>query len=88
MSRYSEDESCVGCGRMLALEEQEDICRACARRQRARRNNGRLGQAPAIELLLEWEHDGICEATDGCPVSRDGRCEHGKVSWLRMAGAV
>jgi hypothetical protein len=38
---------------------------------------------PSVELLKEWEWHGGCEATDGCWVERDGRCQHEHVSWLR-----
>jgi hypothetical protein len=39
-------------------------------------------EAPEIELLIAWEADGGCEATDGCWVEPDGTCPHGHPSWL------
>jgi hypothetical protein len=36
---------------------------------------------PALEQLLEWQEEGGCEATDG-------RCEHGKPSWLLALGLI
>lgn len=37
---------------------------------------------PSTEILAGWILDGDCEATDGCSVEPDGRCEHGHSSWL------
>jgi hypothetical protein len=38
--------------------------------------------------LMEWDNDGICEATDGCIVEPDGTCEHGCPSWLVRLGFI
>ncbi|WP_419603160.1 hypothetical protein [Thiolapillus sp.] len=38
--------------------------------------------------LMEWDNDGICEATDGCLVEPDGTCEHGCPSWLVRLGFI
>ena len=43
---------------------------------------------PSMEELEEWVFDGICEATDGCQVEPDGRCQHGHVSWLMWYGLI
>jgi hypothetical protein len=42
--------------------------------------------APSLEQLREWQEGGGCEATDGCWVEPDGRCEHGEPSWLLARG--
>lgn len=47
-----------------------------------------IGPVPDIETLEEWESDGGCEATDGCWVEPDGRCEHGHQSWLLRMGFI
>jgi len=39
-------------------------------------------EEPTVEQLMEWEEDGGCEATDGCWVEPDGKCEHGCNSWM------
>jgi hypothetical protein len=43
---------------------------------------------PSMEQLTEWMMDGVCEATDGCMVEPDGKCEHGKSSWLLILGMI
>jgi hypothetical protein len=43
---------------------------------------------PDIEQLTRWTFDGIGEATDGCQVEPDGRCEHGHASWLLRLGMI
>jgi hypothetical protein len=43
--------------------------------------------APSLEQLLEWQEEaGGCEASDGCWVEPDGRCEHGEPSWPLARG--
>lgn len=44
--------------------------------------------APSVEQLMEWNDDGVAEATDGCEVEPDGRCEHGHSSWLLAMGLI
>jgi hypothetical protein len=44
--------------------------------------------APDLETLIEWEADGMCEATDGCVVEPDGTCPHGCPSWLLVLGLI
>jgi len=39
-------------------------------------------EPPSLEQLMQWEREGICEATDGCVVEPDGVCPHGCQSWL------
>ncbi len=44
---------------------------------------------PSIEDLIRWEReDSGCEATDGCWVEPDGRCQHGHDSWLIVLGLI
>jgi len=45
-------------------------------------------QPPSIEDLMQWETEGGCEATDGCWVESDGRCEHGCPSWMIVLGLI
>lgn len=45
-------------------------------------------EEPSIEELMDWMEDGIAEATDGCDVEPDGRCEHGCESWLLVLGLI
>ena len=46
------------------------------------------GTAPTLEQVKEWMNEGGAEATDGCWVEPDGRCEHGKPSWLIVLGMI
>lgn len=43
---------------------------------------------PSNEQMMDWEMDGVWEATDGCRVEPDGKCPHGHVSWGRYLGLV
>jgi len=43
---------------------------------------------PDIDLLIDMANDGISEATDGCEVETDSKCEHGHSSWLLVLGWV
>jgi hypothetical protein len=43
---------------------------------------------PSIDQLLEWETEGIAQATDGCYVEPDGICEHGCKSWFIVLGLI
>ena len=45
-------------------------------------------EEPEIEQLEEWMNDSGCEATDGCWVEADGKCEHGHVSWMLYMGLI
>ena len=41
-----------------------------------------IGEEPTLAQLEEWDRNGGCEATDGCWVEVDGKCEHGHSSWM------
>ena len=45
---------------------------------------------PDIGTLMQWEAEGGCEAAcpHGCWVEPDGRCPHGKPSWLIVMGLI
>ena len=45
-------------------------------------------KAPSVATMQRWMNDGIAKATDGCEVEPDGRCQHGKPSWLIVAGVI
>ena len=47
-----------------------------------------LDVEPDLEQLHLWVLDGVCEATDGCPIEPDGICEHGHPAWLLWLGLV
>ena len=44
--------------------------------------------APELATLMQWLDEGVCEATDGCLVQPDGRCEYGDPSWLLELGLI
>jgi hypothetical protein len=43
---------------------------------------------PSVEQMEEMSFDGGCDATDGCWVEPDGRCEHGYPSWMLCLGYI
>lgn len=43
---------------------------------------------PTDDQIIEWVMDSVVDATDGCRVEPDGRCEHGHVSWLLWLGMI
>ena len=45
-------------------------------------------EAPDLETLMQWESEGYMEATDGCRVEPDGKCDHDKESWLLVMGLI
>jgi hypothetical protein len=48
-------------------------------------------EPPDLDTLMRWMHDdGGCEAACpyGCWVEADGRCPHGKPSWLIVMGLI
>lgn len=45
-------------------------------------------EEPDTELLMEWEAEGGCQATDGCWVETDGVCPHGFPSWMIHLGMI
>jgi len=75
---------------MLPWTECEEVMTREQRyREQAQQAAPKL-QAPSIEQLMQWEQEGGCEAACeyGCWVEPDGRCEHGKWSWLRALGMI
>lgn len=48
----------------------------------------KLDPTPSMEQLEGWVYDSVCDATDGCQVEPDGRCEHGHKSWLLALGLI
>ncbi len=44
--------------------------------------------SPTLEELEQWQEDGVAEATDGCRVEIDGKCEHDCESWLLYLGFI
>ena len=43
---------------------------------------------PDVDTLVEWAADGVSKAPDDCVTTPDGICEHGLVSWHRVAAAL
>ena len=43
---------------------------------------------PSHDELISWTMDGVCLATDGCPVEPDGHCPHNRHSWLLHLGMI
>lgn len=43
-----------------------------------------VAAVPSFEQVQAWVFDSMAEATDGCTVEGDGRCKHGKPSWLKV----
>lgn len=44
---------------------------------------------PSLATLERWASEGLCPAVDGCPdVELDGRCEHGRPSWVLALGFI
>jgi len=52
------------------------------------RNKLKHRKQPSQATLERWMNNGGCEATDGCWVEPDGRCEHGCESWLLVLGLI
>lgn len=67
-------------------------CPLCVAREEGKSTEGLKHQAttpvPTVETLEEWASDSGCEATDGCWVEQDGRCEHGHSSWMLRMGLI
>ena len=63
-----------------------DQCESCDQMRGARHKA--TSPAPDLDTLEGWMSDGVAEATDGCPVEPDGRCEHGHSSWLLRLGLI
>jgi len=68
------DLPCESCGGSYDYEQQRIV--------------HKMDPAPDDEQLREWVFDSVCEATDGCEVEPDGRCEHGHESWLLALGMI
>lgn len=51
--------------------------------------SGRL-ELPPLDVLEEWAFDSVCEAACDCgaTIEHDGRCEHGRPSWLAALGVI
>jgi len=94
---------CQRCGEPLPLGASPyyvdegravDLCDTCANpgddagSAKPRKYPAPTVDRPSIDQLTEWEAEGGCEATDGCWVESDGRCEHGHPSWLRYLGMI
>jgi hypothetical protein len=45
-------------------------------------------KAPSLATMERWMSAGVAKATDGCRVEPDGRCPHGKKSWLLVLGLI
>ena len=43
---------------------------------------------PSMATLEKWAENGVAKATDGCKVEPDGKCQHGKESWLLVLGFI
>jgi len=43
---------------------------------------------PSLEMLKEWDHDGICETPTGHRVEPDGIGPDGVPSWLRVFSII
>jgi hypothetical protein len=48
----------------------------------------RREEVPDLDTLEEWVEMGEAEATDGCVVEPDGKCQHGHQSWLLELGLI
>ena len=47
-----------------------------------------LGKIRDLATMEKWMSEGAAKATDGCRVESDGRCPHGKKSWLLVLGLI
>jgi len=65
-----------------------NVCESCGRDKAKGEKHKATTPAPTLEQLEEWSYDGVAEATDGCEVEPDGRCEHGHNSWLLAYGFI
>ncbi|NIQ88634.1 MAG: hypothetical protein GWN93_05965 [Deltaproteobacteria bacterium] len=47
-------------------------------------------EIPTADLLKEWVYDTLSEAACACEamIEHDGRCQHGRPSWLAALGIV
>lgn len=63
-------------------------CESCGRNIGGGEKHKATEPRPDLDQLEEWSNDGVAEATDGCRVEPDGRCEHGHASWLLVLGFI
>lgn len=75
---------------LLKPEDRTSTYRVCVRPPEPEPAPKRKLKPPSIETLIAWEEDGGCEAACeyGCWVEPDGRCEHGRPSWLIVMGLI
>jgi hypothetical protein len=45
-------------------------------------------KVPSLATMEKWMANGIAKALDGCSVEPDGKCAHGKPSWLLVLGYI
>ena len=64
------------------------MIKECTRCETGQGRHEPTTDVPTLEQLEEWAMDSVCEATDGCEVEPDGRCEHGHRSWLLVMGMI
>ena len=43
---------------------------------------------PTYQTLKKWAEQGIAKTPCGCKTESDGRCQHGRPSWLIIAGLI
>lgn len=60
-------------------------CALCGVRRKKMKTKRKI---PSLATLMKWMNDGVAKATDGCQVEPDGKCEHGKPSWLLVLGYI
>lgn len=67
-------------------------CPLCEAREAGKPTEGLKHRAttpvPEVAQLEEWMSDAGCQATDGCWVEPDGKCEHGHSSWMLHMGLI
>ena len=72
-------------------EQAELACEDCGATIEDVQNDLSRPEPPDLDTLMRWMHDdGGCEAAcpHGCWVEPDGRCPHGKPSWLLVMGLI
>lgn len=68
----------------VGFDELAPACETCGRLPGERHKATR--GVPSLETIEGWETRGEHEATDGCVVEIDGKCEHGHRSWTLVLG--
>lgn len=64
------------------------VCESCGANTGAGEPHKATVPCPSIDEIDGMMLDGDCEATDGCTVDPDGKCEHGHRSWLLVYGLI